>query len=161
MRPALLLAMLLAACTGPYMSDLIRQPALPGYPVADMTYLMFEPAQGFRVEYLGQDGRAYLWAPGAGRVVPGVWRLEDRYQIKNVEPLRQAAMLVCLRFGARAGAVLGPGEWECRPRKRVADEAVAGLAGDQFGLARNPVPPFPLARCRPPGAFTLLREAGC
>jgi hypothetical protein len=159
---AVCLALVIAACTGPYPSDLLRRPVVPDYPTAGRTYLLFDPGQGFRVEHFADGGRAYLWAPG-GAVVPGVWELRDVPASRNTEFLMRAARQLCLRFGHRAAAVssFGPNDWDCRPRIRVADGAVAVAEGDLFGLARAREPPWPLERCRPPGAFTLLREAGC
>lgn len=162
MRAAcLVLLLLIAACTGPYPSDMLRRPAVPDYPAADTTYLLFDPAQGFRVEYAGGEGRIFAWAPGAGAVIPGVWRLVEAEPLVNSALLIRAGRQVCLRFGARTAGPLGPGDWDCRPQPRAADAVVAGLTGDVFGLSTAPVPPWPLERCRPPGAFTLPAGVGC
>jgi len=161
MRMATLLLLILAACSGPYPSDIIRDPAVADYPAAEHTYLLFDPAEGFRVEYLAAGGRAVLWAPQGG-LVHGLWRIEDRFRIRNMGAhMTRAGEMLCRYFGPRAPEMLGPADWECRPRLRAADEVAAVLAGDPFGLARAAAPPFPFARCRPPPAFTLARPAAC
>jgi hypothetical protein len=161
MRLLALLLPLLAACTGPYPSDILRQPVVPDYPAAEHTYLLFDPAEGFRVEYLGTGGLAVLWAPQGG-LVPGRWRLDDRHRIRNMGPvMQQAGEELCQYFGTRPEAALGRSDWDCRPRRRAADRVAAVLRGDPFGLATARMPPFPYTRCAPPAVFELRRDAGC
>jgi hypothetical protein len=152
----------LAACTGPYPSDVFRDPVLPAYPEPGRTYLVFDAGQGFRIERFGEDGRVTVWAGGTFGLVTGFWRIDDRLRLKNAGPaLRGAGADLCLSFAGRAPDTLGPNDWDCRPRRRLADQAVAELAGDPFGLDRARAPPFPFERCVPPPAFRLLRPAGC
>lgn len=154
-------ALLIAGCTGPYPSDIIRDPVLGDYPQPTITYLVFDPSQGFRVEHFGAGGEAQLWAPGA-EVLHGRWRLVDRHRIREMGLyMRRAGEELCLYFGQRHQGALSDADWDCRPRLRTADAAVAMLRGDVFGLATRRDPPFALERCRPPPVFDLVQDVGC
>ncbi|MEM9048058.1 MAG: hypothetical protein AAGC92_05000 [Pseudomonadota bacterium] len=158
---ALCLIAVLAGCTGPFLSDIARNPVFSDFPAPDTTYLVFDAGQGFRVEHYAKSGEALLWAPNAA-VIRGRWRLVDRHRIREMGPyMRRAGEVLCLYFGSRREETLGDQEWACRPRLRAADTAVAMLRGDAFGLAGRRVPPFRLERCRPPPVFTLQRDVGC
>lgn len=151
----------LAGCNGPFLSDITRNPVIGDYPAPDTTYLLFDPGQGFRIEHYDASGKTQLWAPNAA-VIKGHWRLVDEHRIREMGLyMQRAGEVLCLYFGVRPASTLGDQDWECRPRLRAADAAVAQLRGDAFGLTNRSVPPFALDRCRPPPVFTLQRTVGC
>ncbi|WP_157982266.1 hypothetical protein [Oceanicella sp. SM1341] len=182
-RQGLLLpAMLLAACTGPYPSDMLLRPVVETYPLPNRTYLTFSPATGFEVEYFAPDGTAQLWAPHAGAPVPGVWRVEDPLRRKPGAPppdkpvpdtsmtellskaspaFHGAEAKLCRRYGARASPDLPSWQWECLPVRREAAQVVAVREGDIYRLRSGTLPALLLQRCRPPDQFELLRDVSC
>ncbi|QDL92011.1 hypothetical protein FDP22_09625 [Paroceanicella profunda] len=182
-RFILLMGFILAACTGPYPSDMVLQPAVERYPLPDRTYLTFAPATGFAVEYFARDGTSALWAPHAGAPVPGVWRVEDPLRRKPGQPpppprrvpdtsvtevlskaspaFHGAESKLCRRYGARARADLPEQGWECLPVRRVAAQVVAVREGDIYELRSGRLPALALDRFTPPAQFDLLRAAGC
>ncbi|RMF34876.1 MAG: hypothetical protein D6754_14230 [Alphaproteobacteria bacterium] len=156
-----LLLLICAGCTGPYLSDLTRKPVVPDYPQPDRTYLVFDPGQGFRVEYFG-TGWVWLWAAQAGQLVAGHWQRWDRHRIRMKDgSVSPGGVELCMAFTQRPPETLGVNDWDCKPILRMADQVVAVLKGDAFGLAGTDRPPYRLDACKPPEAFALRRKARC
>lgn len=122
----------------------------PSYPQANQTYLSFSSAHGFQVNYLGTNGRAWLWYPGNSRGVPEEYRLQ---QVRGIAA-------ICWRH---PGASYNPvtkqvgGEFACQSLDLSRRTIIARLAGDPFNLATGKVP-YRLDRCKAPPAFEFDRN---
>lgn len=173
---------LLTGCSGPYVSDMIRQPVVQNYPGIDVTYLNFRSDLGFTVEYFSGDGQIMLWVPGTYGLVIGTWlilgptdhpkdieRLWSRQfrdaiigEFSRREPIiRNAASKICRNHTDRPGAPVTSMNWTCLPIVRSADSVVSQLTGDPFGLATQKRPAALFERCVPPVAFRLLKDVAC
>lgn len=118
--------------------------------VGGRTYRFWEPSHGAQIEYMGLNGRAYLWYPGNRPVVPSLWREQAIGGIASL----------CFLYPTRSYNPVtgqGGGNWECRPRSRWQRNVVEVARGDVFGLARSPRVPFPLPRQNLP--FSELKRA--
>lgn len=90
----------------------------------DKTVRFFDKSHGNQIEYMGPDGRAYLWYPGNTRTVDGYW------QVKG-------GKLICHQYEAGllnpvTGDLSGP--WNCTPIARHLDHSVERCDGDMFRL---------------------------
>lgn len=122
----------------------------PDYPTAGKTYVFFDRAHGFQLEYFGADGLSWLWYPGNQTVVPGQWRTDGgsicfKYPTASFNPVTQVE----------------GGAWECALLDHTRPRVVALRDGDPYGLERAEAAPYPLDRCAPPDGVRLLKPAGC
>lgn len=153
-------ALLLSACApqgqAPATANAIadvqsRKTAFPDYPQADRTYLSFDGGHGFQVNYIGRDGRAWLWYPGN---VTGVPELYERRTVAGRPAL-------CWAHPSNSrNPVTGHrgGGWSCTPLDFARKTIVAVLDGDPYRLASGKVP-YRLKRCDAPEAFRFDRAA--
>lgn len=128
MRLILLAATLIAALAG----TAIAAPRLGG-----QTQLSFDPGHGMQVEYLGTDGRSWLWYPGNKVVLAGAWRLDEGD--------------ICFRYGANTFNPVTDqrgGSWDCVPYELYRTTIVESRKGDTFALKDRKQVPFPLPRKR-------------
>ena len=105
-----------------------------------VTTMTFGASHGTQVEYLGAQGRSYLWYPGNRVILDGRWRYT---------PFRTASAVlpgICFAYGANSyNPVTGArGGWECEPVAVYRAHVVETVAGDIFGLSTRPEPPFDL-----------------
>lgn len=127
-----------------------RQVAFPEYPQGEWTYLSFSEAHGFQVNYLGKDGRAWLWYPGNSRGVPEEWKLD------TVSGQRA----ICWRHPASSYNPVtkqSGGGYACQSLALSQRTIVARLAGDPFALSSGRIP-YRKQKCSAPAEFTFDRQ---
>ena len=110
--------------------------------------MSFDGGHGTQVEYVGSNGRTFLWYPGNKVVLPGRWKLQGK--------------TVCFLYGPNTynpvTGVVGA-QWECEPIAGYIGVQTERAAGDVFGLAQRTEVPFILQRARTTIA-ALASEAG-
>lgn len=131
-----------------------RENRFPGYPVAGTTYLSFNRAHGFQVNYIARGGRAWLWYPGNDRAVPEEWKTDTVRGIPAVcfrHPHGSFNPVTRRRGGAYA----------CQPLELSQKTIVSSLDGDAFGLSSGDVP-YRRSRCAALESFAFDRDRfGC
>lgn len=128
-----------------------RENRFPTYPQPDSTYLSFSRAHGFQVNYLGPNGKAWLWYPGNPRGVP------EEYK-RDVISGQDA---ICWRHPSNSYNPVTRtrgGSFACESLKLSQRTIVAALPGDPFTLQTGQVP-YPLERCTAPAQFRFDRTA--
>ena len=119
-----------------------------------MTYLSFSQGHGFQVNYLSQDGRAWLWYPGNTGVVPEEWKLD----------VASGQRAICWRHPSNSYNPVTKqtgGQFACQSLELSQKAVVAKLVGDPYGLSTGRVP-YPLQRCVAPTEFEFDRARfGC
>jgi hypothetical protein len=114
------------------------------------TQMTFGPGHGTQVEFMQQDGAAFLFYPGNTRIVPGQWKLEQ---------LAGGSVALCFKYGANTYNPVtrqsGAG-WDCEDIARYKAGVVDSAGGDVLGLARQTSVPFALPRERT--TITRLRK---
>lgn len=127
-----------------------RENRFPSYPQAGKTYLTFTLAHGFQVNYLGNEGRGYLWYPGNHSVV--------REQFKrDIVRGRQA---LCWRHPENSRNPVTRkvgGGFVCESLEFAQRTVVTAIDGDFFNLRSGRVPSV-LDRCVAPYEFTFDRR---
>lgn len=131
-----------------------RTIAVPDYPRANRTYLSFSRAHGFQVNFIGSNGRAWLWYPGNPKAIPETYKFET---VNGIEAL-------CWRHPENSFNPVTQttgGDFKCEPLDFARRTIIAELAGDRFDLAEGAVP-YRLERCAAPQEFEFNRRAyGC
>ncbi len=131
-----------------------RQNRFASYPQPDMTYLSFSHAHGYQVNYLGADGRAWLWYPGNRRGVAEDFQLSYAWGEK----------VICWRHPSNSYNPVTKkkgGDYACESLNLAQRATVAALKGDVFELKSGAVP-YRLDRCLAPEAFDFDRSKfGC
>lgn len=124
--------------------------------VSGFTRLRLDDAHGAQVEYNAPDGRSYLWYPGALRVTPGFWRVDETMAPDGIHhPSR-----ICYLYGSNSidptnGAV--GGHWQCAMGWSFVINTRDRKAGDIFALSSHLSPPFELDG-RPQSLAELQRQ---
>jgi hypothetical protein len=97
---------------------------------------------GTQIEYLGADGKAYLWYPGNPNLMVGEWKTGTVPLIRNNNGVENRSEMptLCFRYGSQGFSCDGAYTY----LRRVTDSA----PGDVFGLSRRSKPPFVLDRER-------------
>lgn len=131
-----------------------RPIAVPNYPQANTTYLSFSQAHGFQVNYLGPNGKAWLWYPRNTRGVP------EEYKTDTVG----GTAAICWRHPNNSYNPVTKqtgGKYACQALDLSKRLTIAKLRGDPFNLKSGTVP-YPRDRCTAPEAFTYDRDTyGC
>lgn len=94
------------------------------------TLLIYEEDRGNQIEYYGQDGRSYRWAPGNQRVVVGLWKLSVPHQI-------------CFNYATSTDNSVtdeANGKWDCKSLRPWSVRIVDTQVGDRFNLSSGKVP---------------------
>lgn len=119
----------------------------PEYPQTNKTYLSFSHAHGYQVNYLGPDGKAWLWYPGNRHGVPELYRLATVAGTSSIcwKHPSDTYNPVTKQSGRR---------YACEPLTTAQRTQVAVLDGDPFNLRSGGVP-YRLDRCKAPDAFTF------
>lgn len=126
-----------------------RENQFPDYPVVGRTYLSFNHAHGYQVNYIGAGGKAWLWYPGNPTAVPEEWKLD------TVAGQRA----VCWRHPSNSYNPVTKqtgGAYSCQSLNLSQKSTVASLKGDPFNLRSGAVP-HRLARCAAPEEFEFDR----
>ncbi len=145
-KALLILAMALAACTPPPPAEKVAAGAIFPRKV-NVTYLSFDPYHGFQVNYLHEDGTAWLWYPGNRTGVPELWKTEGDN--------------ICFKHPSRSYNPVtkqSGGKWQCQKQIISLNLNVAELDGDVFNLRTGRVP-YPLPKCKAPKQFSFDRTA--
>jgi hypothetical protein len=117
----------------------------------DSTLLSFSSFYGTQIEYLGADGRTFLWYPGNSVLVTGQWKVQSagkwpeicfKYQENSYDPGTK-------RFG---------GAWECNEGLAYIVHGEEIAVGDPMSLASGKTP-FVLAKKRTTLA-AVMKKAG-
>ncbi|MFN3208836.1 MAG: hypothetical protein ACE369_07515 [Roseovarius sp.] len=132
-------------------AEVSRRPiSFPDYPAPGTTYLSFNKAHGFQVNYIAAGGRAWLWYPGNHMALPEDWRLD------TVQGIRA----ICFRHPRNSRnpvtATRG-GDYQCQAIELSQKTIVAKLSGDPFNLRSGEVP-YRSSRCTAPDAFSFDRD---
>src|SRR5262245_18657366 len=109
------------------------------------TRVSFTEQHGTQVSYMTSNGQIFLWYPGNGIVLPGLWKMEEA-AIKNL-----AFVAVCFQYGLNTYNPVTKergGKWSCAPADILARTNVDGADGDVFGLERRSAVPFRLSKER-------------
>jgi hypothetical protein len=114
-----------------------------------------QPYQGHgtQLEYIGADGRTFLWYPGNTGMVVGEWKL-NTHPFKVVIDAGSASfdlVDLCFRYlTPSVNPVTGSSgsNWSCTPTYMYLQRIVESATDDPFGLSRRPSPPFVLERDR-------------
>lgn len=132
----------------------MRYNTFPNYPQVNRTYLSFDFSHGFQVNYLGPDGKAWLWYPGNRSGVPEDYKTDTiagnkaicwRHPSNSYNPVTK-----------RSG-----GPFRCTELLLSQKRVVSELPGDPYSLRSGKVP-YILNRCTAPEAFQFDRERfGC
>lgn len=126
-----------------------RENNFPNFPTAGITYLSFDLAHGFQVNYFSDRGIAWLWYPGNHKAVP------EEYKLSTIS----GQHVVCFRHPPNSyNPVIGTsgGSFKCASLDFTQRGTVAQLAGDPFGLSSGRVP-IMLDRCTAPVEFQFDR----
>ncbi len=129
---------------------LARENTFTNYPQTGKTYLSFSKGHGFQVNYIGQNGKAWLWYPGNRVVLPEVWKLAKANS--------QSAM--CWRHPQNSYNPVtkqNGGDFACAPLALQQKANVAVIDGDTFNLQSGKIP-YVLKKCTAPDAFTFDRS---
>ena len=127
-----------------------RENNFSSYPQPNTTYLSYSGAHGFQVNYLGPNGRAWLWYPRNQRGVPEEYKLETisdqkaicwRHPTNSYNPVTQTQ----------------GGNFACQRLDFTQRQIVAALPGDPFSL-RDGTVPYALDRCVAPDLFSFDRN---
>jgi len=111
-------------------------PAVAGQAIGGQTVMAHVGASP-QIEYIGADGRLWLWYLGNQRIVRGNWKEEGGQ--------------TCIRYEAssRDAATGRPGgKWQCMATSVYLSIFIDQVKGDVFGLERRNLVPYPL-----PGHF--------
>ncbi|GAW36531.1 hypothetical protein RA2_03603 [Roseovarius sp. A-2] len=131
-----------------------RTNRFPAYPVAGTTYLSFNRAHGFQVNYIAPQGRAWLWYPGNDRAVPEEWKTDT---VRGIPA-------VCFRHPPGSFNPVTrrrDGAYTCQPLDLSQKTIVSSLEGDAFGLSSGEIP-YRRSRCAAPEEFEFDRARfGC
>ncbi|WP_234999402.1 hypothetical protein [Roseovarius albus] len=126
-----------------------RENKFPSYPRANTTYLSFDHAHGFQVNYIGANGKAWLWYPGNRGGVDELWKTETI----------RGTRAVCFAHPSNSYNPVTKqhgGSYSCSPLVLSQKSNVASLAGDPFDLSSGSVP-YVLSKCQAPEAFKFDR----
>lgn len=95
---------------------------------ADRTLLFYDPQHGNQIEYYAPDGHAFLWYPGNGIALRGVWRISEGR--------------LCGLYGENTynPVTMEQGGWECTDLVDQERYIFDSMAGDIFDLATERVP---------------------
>lgn len=144
----------LAGCAPPppsAVSEVVsRENAFPEYPQGGWTYLSFSKAHGFQVNYLGTDGRAWLWYPGNITGVPEEWKLDT--------VAGQSA--VCWRHPSNSYNPVtkqSGSAFACQSLALSQKAIVAKLQGDPYRLSSGKIP-YRKQKCAAPAEFEFDRN---
>lgn len=135
----------------PAFEDVVnREIVFPEYPSSGWTYLSFSQAHGYQVNYLGKNGRAWLWYPGNSVVVAEEWKRDTvagqkavcwRHPAKSYNPVTK-------RYG---------GSFACQSLALSQRRIIARLKGDPFALSSDKIP-YRLSKCSAPKEFDFNRD---
>lgn len=149
-------ALLLQACVSDTNSDLSndmvdmrsRPVTFRDYPQAETTYLSFSHSHGFQVNYLGANGRSWLWYPENTRGVAETWRVDvSKRAVCWGHPANSYNPVTGKSGGGESCELLSIG-------RRV---TISKLDGDPFGLANGTVP-YRREKCTAPTQFDFDRQ---
>lgn len=131
-----------------------RANTFKNYPQSNMTYLSFSNGHGFQVNFIGENGKAWLWYPGNRASLPEEWK---RQKVGTVDA-------ICWRHPTNShNPVTGQdgGGFSCAPLDLQQKTIVSVIDGDPFNLKSGAIP-YVLDRCRAPDAFEFDRvKFGC
>ena len=117
------------------------------YPQGGETYLSFSQTHGFQVNYLQNNGRAWLWYPGNQMGVPERWRVD----------IRRNALCWTHPKNTRNPVIQSSGSSEvCESLSFARRTIIASLNGDPFRLSTGKIP-HTLNRCEAPQGFNFDR----
>ncbi len=122
----------------------------PSYPQAGVTYLSFDLAHGFQINYIGNSGKAWLWYPG-NRVVLTEEYKKDRIREQNAICWRSTEVSFNSVTGTRGD------QFACESLDFAQRTTIASLSGDVFNLQSGNVP-YTLDRCSAPNEFQFDRQ---
>ncbi len=126
-----------------------RQVGFPLYPQTNRTYLSFDQAHGFQVNFISSGGDAWLWYPGNAASVP------EEFKADKIREQR----VLCWRHPSNSRNPVtnkSGGGFACEPLLFAKKRVVSELRGDPFRLASGAVP-FRLSRCAAPKQFVFDR----
>ncbi|WP_157046544.1 hypothetical protein [Roseovarius sp. 217] len=142
------------SATGAIAEVTARDNQFADYPVIGTTYLSFDGAHGFQINYIGPRGKAWLWYPGNRRGVAEEWKLDTV----------NGSSAICFRHPTKSYNPITKttgGAFACQSLALSQKAKVASLPGDPFDLASGSVP-YVLAKCAAPQAFQFdLKKFGC
>jgi hypothetical protein len=99
------------------------------------TNMTTDSAHGTQIEYLAQNGKAYLWYPGNSVILPGRWKTEGAK--------------VCFAYGENTynpATGASGGGWECMSAQLYWWAIFERMPGDVLGLTGRQQAPFRLDR---------------
>lgn len=121
----------------------IALPAQAGQKLTNQTILHYGPGHGTQVEYMGANGKTYLWYPGNRVILPGQWKLQGGTKANPAQ--------ICFKYGPNTynpyTGVYGS-VWECEPMSVYRSTSIEQADGDIFGLSTRSKPPFRLSSQR-------------
>lgn len=145
---------LLAGCGGSrrYQRTSAGNDYIATYPQGGVTYLSFGFPHGYQVNYLHDDGTAWLWYPNNEVGVPEIWRVGQR----------NGTLAICFTHPSNThNRVTGKrGGESCTALSQARRGVVGQLRGDPFNLRSGAVP-YKRHPCDPPEAFHLANPIRC
>lgn len=110
---------------------------------SDRTSMSYDPCHQEQIEYNAPDGRSYLWYGNNKTILRGLWEIvtnnnDPRISIRTKSNSGTPMAQYCQKYepgSYNPSTRQSSGRWECLPLFLIAQNTVAGAAGDVFGLA--------------------------
>ncbi len=99
--------------------------------VANRTYRSYS-SDGNQIEYMSENGGAYLWYPRNRAIVQGEWKIERGGAVSR----DKSGFLLCFRY-KRSSGKSGYGPWGCRAVESWMNKAQEIVSGDPLHLQKR------------------------